>query len=68
MSEPIYSNSGLKVGVIALAQAIMPAAIVVTSLYVLSIDSIKRLFAGRCPLLADAGTCVQRSLPRTDRR
>jgi len=33
-----------------------------------SIDRIKHLFAGRCPLLADADTCVQHSLPRTDRR
>ena len=28
----------------------------------------KHLFAGWCPLLADAGTCVQRSLRSTDRR
>ena len=33
-----------------------------------SISNTKHLFDGRCPLLADAGTCVQRSLPRTDRR
>ena len=33
-----------------------------------SIDRIKHLFASRCPLLADADTCVQHSLPRTDRR
>lgn len=32
-----------------------------------SISRIKHLFAGWCPLLADADTCVQRSLPRTDR-
>ena len=34
----------------------------------MGIDRIKHLFAGWCPLLADADTCVQRSLPRTDRR
>jgi putative colanic acid biosysnthesis UDP-glucose lipid carrier transferase len=37
MSEPIYSNSGLKVGLIALVQAIAPAAIVVTTLYLLAL-------------------------------
>jgi hypothetical protein len=33
-----------------------------------SISNIKHLFAGWCPRLTDADTCVQRSLPRTDRR
>jgi hypothetical protein len=33
-----------------------------------SISRIKHLFAGWCPLLADGGTCVQRSLACTDRR
>ena len=37
MSEPIYPNSGLKVGLIALAQFITPAVIVVTTLYVLAL-------------------------------
>ena len=34
----------------------------------LSIGNTKHLFAGRRRPLADAGTCMQRSLPRTDRR
>jgi hypothetical protein len=37
MSDPIYSQSGLKVGLIALAQAIAPAAVAVTTLYVLAL-------------------------------
>ncbi len=32
------------------------------------ISRIKHLFAGCCPRLTDADTCVRRSLPRTDRR
>jgi short-subunit dehydrogenase len=33
-----------------------------------SIGNTKHLIDGRCPLFADAGTCVQRSLACTDRR
>jgi putative colanic acid biosynthesis UDP-glucose lipid carrier transferase len=37
MSDPIYSQSGLKVGLIALAQALAPAAVAVLTLYVLAL-------------------------------
>ena len=37
MSEPIYANSGLKVGLIALAQFITPALVVVSTLYLLAL-------------------------------
>jgi hypothetical protein len=40
---------------------------VVRAVELLSISRTKHLFAGCCPRLTDADTCVQRSLRRTDR-